>query len=71
MSTRNTTDKEPDCALNPVNDKELSSHENNLPSEQDEVALQSVEDDESRASPNFVARRSSRINKGVPYSVMV
>ena len=60
-----TADEEPDFPLTPVNDEELSNHENDLPGEQDEVALQSVED-ESRASPNFVLKRSSRINKGVP-----
>ena len=61
-----TADEEPDCPLTPVNDEELSNHENDLPSEHDEVATQSVEDDESRAFPNFVPRRSLRINKGVP-----
>ena len=61
-----SADEEPDCPLTPVNDEELSNYENDLPSEQDEVDPQSVEDDESRASPNFVPRRSSRINKGVP-----
>ena len=59
-----TADEEPEHHLTPVNDEEASNHENDLPSEQDEVTPQSVADDESRASPNFVFRRSSRINKG-------
>ena len=60
-----TADEEPDCPLTPVNNKELSSHEYNLPIEQDEAASQSVKNHESRASPNLVPWRSSRINKGV------
>ena len=58
--------EQPDFPLTPVNDEELSNHKNDLLSEQDEIAPQSVEDDKSRAYPNFVPRRASRINKGVP-----
>ena len=47
-----TADEEPDSPLSPVNDEEASNLENNLACEQDEVAPQSVKDDESRASPN-------------------
>ena len=61
-----TADEEPDSPLTPVNNEEASNLENDLPSEQDEVTPQSDADDESRASPNFVPQRSSRINKGVP-----
>ena len=61
-----TADEEPDSPLTPVNNEEASNLENDLPSEQDEVTPQSDADDESRASPNFVPRRSSKINKGVP-----
>ena len=61
-----TADEEPDSPLTPVNNEEESNLENDLPIEQDEVTPQSDADDESRASPNFVPRRSSRINKGVP-----
>ena len=60
-----TSDEEPDSPLTPVNNEEASNLENDLPGEQDEVTPQSDADDESRASPNFVPRRSSRINKGV------
>ena len=60
-----TTDEEPDSSLTPVNNEETSNLENDLPSEQDEVTPQNDADDESRASSNFVPRRSSRINKGV------
>ena len=66
-----TADEKADSPLTPVNDKEASNLENELPNEQDEVTPQSDADDESRASSNFVPRRSSRINKGVPHSVMV
>ena len=66
MSTRRHCSEEPDSPLTPVNNEEASNHENDLPSEQDEVTPQSDADDESHASPNFVSRRSSRINKGVP-----
>ena len=59
-----TADEEPD--LTPFNNEEASNLENNLPSQQDEVTPQSDPDDKSRASPNFVPQRSSRINKGVP-----
>ena len=61
-----TADEEPDSPLTPVNNEEAFNLKNDLPSEQDEVTPQSDADDESRASPNFVPRRSSRINKGVP-----
>ena len=61
-----TADEELDSPLTPVNNEEASNFENDLPSEQDEVTPDSDADDESRASPNFVPRRSSRINKGVP-----
>ena len=60
-----TADEEPDSPLTPINDEQASNHKNDLPSEQDEVTPQTDADDESRASPNFVPRRSSRINKGV------
>ena len=59
-------DEEPDSPLTPVNNEEASNLENDLPSKLDEVTPQSNADDESCASPNFVPRRSSRINKGVP-----
>ena len=62
---QNAADEEPDCPLTSVNDKEVSSHDYDLPIEQDGVDLQRVEDHESRAQPNLVPRRSSRINKGV------
>ena len=71
MPQEDTADKEPDSPLNPVNDKELSNHENYLYNEQDEVASQSVEDDESRASPNFVPRVHQELIKTFPHSGMV
>ena len=55
-----TADEEPDLPLTSVNNEEASNLENDLPSEQDEVTPQSDADDESRASPNFVPRRSSK-----------
>ena len=63
---QDTADEEPDSPLTPVNNEEASNLENDLLSKQDEVTPQSHADDESRASPNFVPRRSSKINKGVP-----